>query len=161
MIRDEFHSPEGDLIIYLAKEKILIAIDMIAPGWVPLLDFDITGNMFVYLNAFDRILAYDFDAFISGHTAAIAHIKDVELTKKYAFDVYETVKRVHAEINVAELLASERDNEQAGIKKLIEEVTSKSANEIKSRWLNGPMKGVDLWTESHCRAMLLYIRWSD
>jgi len=159
--RDEFHSPEGDLVIFLPNEKIIMAVDMIAPGWVPLLDFDITGNMFVYLNSFDRILAYDFDAFISGHTADIAHRKDVELTKAYAFDVYKTVKRIHGEINVAELLAEERDNEQAGIKKLIETVTERATKDVQGRWLKGPLKGVDLWTESHCRAMLLYVRWSD
>ena len=159
--RDEFHSPEGDLIIYLPNEKVMMAVDFIAPGWVPLLDFDITGNMFVYLNAFDRVLSYDFDAFISGHTADIAQRADVEITKKYAFDVYETVKRIHDEIDVAELLHEERDNEQAGIKKLIETITALAASEIKDRWLSGPMKGVDLWTESHCRAMLLYVRWSD
>lgn len=159
--RDEFHSPEGDLIIHLPNEKVMMAVDIIAPGWVPLLDFDITGNMYVYLGAFDRILAYDFDAFISGHTADVAHRRDVEITKKYTFDVYETVKRIHGEINVAELLAKERDNEQAGIKLLIEEVTAKATADVQSRWLHGPMKGVDLWTESHCRAMLLYVRWSD
>jgi hypothetical protein len=45
--RDEFHSPEGDLIVYLQAEKVLMAVDLLAPGWVPLLDFDITANMFV------------------------------------------------------------------------------------------------------------------
>jgi hypothetical protein len=71
------------------------------------------------------------------------------------------VKRIHGEINVAELLDEERDNEQAGIKHLIEMVTAKATEDVKSRWLHGPMKGVDLWTESHCRAMMLYVRWSD
>ena len=159
--RDEFHSPEGDLIIYLPDEKVLMAVDIIAPGWVPLLDFDITGNMFVYLGAFDRLLSYEFETFISGHTAEIAYRKDVEITRKYAFDVYETVKRIHGDTDVAELLDRDRDNEQAGIKLLIEEVTRQAADEIRGRWLNGPMLGVDLWTESHCRAMLLYVRWSD
>jgi len=64
-------------------------------------------------------------------------------------------------INVAELLAKERGNEQAGIKLLIEEVTAAATADVQSRWLNGPMKGVDLWTESDCRAMVLYVRWSD
>jgi hypothetical protein len=117
--------------------------------------------MFAYLKAFNRVLAYDFESFISGHTGEIARRRDVELTKQYAFDVYETVKRIHGSINVAELLAQNRDNEQAGIKQLIEEVVAKSAEDIKGRWLDGPMKGVELWAESHCRAMVLYVRWSD
>jgi glyoxylase-like metal-dependent hydrolase (beta-lactamase superfamily II) len=70
--RDEFHPPEGDLIIYLPNEKVMMAVDMIAPGWVPLLDFDITGNMFAYLGAFDRVLAYDFNVFISGQNGSLA-----------------------------------------------------------------------------------------
>ncbi|MDQ3564674.1 MAG: hypothetical protein M3436_11220 [Pseudomonadota bacterium] len=49
--RDEFHSPERDLVIFFPNEKVMMAVDFIAPGWVPLLDFDITGNMFVYLGA--------------------------------------------------------------------------------------------------------------
>jgi glyoxylase-like metal-dependent hydrolase (beta-lactamase superfamily II) len=161
LTRDDFHSPEGDLIVYLPDEKVLAAIDILAPGWVPLLDFDITGNMFSYLGAFDRLLGYDFNAFITGHTADIARRKDVEITKTYAFDVYDTVKRIHNEIDFAALLAQERDNEQAGIRLLIEEVATRAYDEVKTRWLDGPMKGVDLWSESHCRAMVLYIRWSD
>jgi glyoxylase-like metal-dependent hydrolase (beta-lactamase superfamily II) len=159
--RDEFHSAEGDLIIHLPAERVMMAVDIIAPGWVPLLDFDITANMFAYLGAFDRLLAYDFDQFVAGHTAEIGSRADVELTKRYAFDVYETVRRLHAQTNVAAMLADARDNEQAGIKHLIEDVTARAVAEIRTRWLDGPMKGVDLWSESHCRAMLLYVRWSD
>lgn len=159
--KDRFHSPEGDLVVFLPEEKIVMAVDILAPGWVPLLDFDITGDMFSYLGAFDRLLAYDFAHFVSGHTADVAGRRDVEVTKEYTFDVYETVKRIHGEIDVAELLARNRDNEQAGIRALIEEVTSRAYYEISSRWAGGPMQGIDVWSESHCRAMVLYIRWSD
>ena len=161
LVRDGFHSAEGDLLLYLPKEKVLAGIDLMAPGWVPLLDWDGSENMFAYLGAFDRVLAYEFDAFISGHTADVAGRADIEITKTYAFDVYETVKRVHGEIDVKELLAEARDNEQAGIKKILEEVTRRAAADVRTRWLNGPMKGVDLWTESHCRAMVIYVRWTD
>lgn len=161
LVRDGFHSADGDLLLYLPAEKVLAGIDLLAPGWVPLLDWDGSENMFAYLGAFDRVLAYDFDAFVSGHSADVARRSDVEITKTYALDVYETVKRVHGEIDFEELLAEARDNEQAGIKMILEEVTRRAAAEIQSRWLNGPMKGVDLWTESHCRAMVIYVRWTD
>jgi glyoxylase-like metal-dependent hydrolase (beta-lactamase superfamily II) len=161
LVRDGFHSADGDLLLYLPAEKVLAGIDLLAPGWVPLLDWDGSENMFAYLGAFDRVLAYDFGAFVSGHTADVARRSDVEITKTYALDVYETVKRVHGEIDFEELLAEARDNEQAGIKMILEEVTRRAAAEIQSRWLNGPMKGVDLWTESHCRAMVIYVRWTD
>lgn len=161
LVRDGFHSADGDLIVYLPAEKVLVAIDLLAPGWVPLLDFDITENMFEYIRAFDRVLDYDFDAFVSGHTADLAHRDDVELTRRYVHDVYRTVKRIHDDLDVEELLQDNRDSEQAGIKAIIDTVTGRATAEIRSRWLEGPMKGVDLWTESHCRQMTLYVRWTD
>jgi glyoxylase-like metal-dependent hydrolase (beta-lactamase superfamily II) len=57
LVRDGFHSADGDLLLYLPDEKVLAGIDLMAPGWVPLLDFDGTENMFAYLRAFDRVLA--------------------------------------------------------------------------------------------------------
>lgn len=161
LIRDGFHSADGDTVVYLPEEKVLLAIDLMAKGWVPLLDFDISENVFSYMHAFDRLLALDAEHFISGHTADVAGRADMEITREYVMDVYRTVKRLHDEINDAELLDEHRDSEQAGIKFIIEEVTRRAYEEIASRWLDGPMKAVDLWAESHCRAMVLYVRWTD
>lgn len=161
LFRDGFHSADGDTVLYLPKEKILVAIDLLAHGWVPLLAFDLTENVYSYMNAFDRFLDYDFDQFLSGHTAEVATRADVELTRSYVLDVYATVKRLHDEINTPELLAQHRDSEQAGIKFVIDEVVRRATQELTSRWLDGPMKGVELWTESHARAMVLYVRWTD
>jgi glyoxylase-like metal-dependent hydrolase (beta-lactamase superfamily II) len=160
LVRDGFHSADGDLLIYLPAEKVLVGIDLLAHGWVPLLDFDISENMFEYIRAFDRILGYDFTAFISGHTADLASRDDVLETQEYVQDVYRTVKRLHDELSSAELLAEARDSEQAGIKWVVEEVSRQAAADVATRWADR-LKGVDLWTESHCRAMTLYVRWTD
>ncbi len=161
LFRDGFHSADGDTVVYLPNEKVLVAIDLLAHGWVPLLDFDLSENIYAYMNAFDRFLELDFDYFLSGHTADLATREDVELTRRYVLDVYATVKRLHDEISTPELLAEHRDSEQAGIKFVIEEVVRRATLELSSRWLGGPMKGVELWTESHARAMVLYVRWTD
>lgn len=161
LFRDGFHSADGDTVLYLPNEKVLVAIDLLAHGWVPLLDFDLSENIYSYMGAFDRFLEYDFEHFLSGHTADVATRSDVELTKRYVLDVYATVKRWHDDINTPELLAQHRDSEQSGIKFVIDEVVRRATEELSSRWLDGPMKGVELWTESHARAMVLYVRWTD
>jgi len=161
LFREGFHSADGDTVLHLPEEKIIVAIDLMAPGWVPLLDFDITENVYSYVKSFDRFLEYDFDYFLSGHTADPAVRADVELTRDYVMDIYHTVKRLHDSINEAELLAEHRDSEQAGIKQIIDTVTEQAAAEIIGRWKDGTMKGTELWTESHARAMVLYVRWSD
>lgn len=161
LFRDGFHSADGDTVLHLPRERVIVAIDLLAPGWVPLLDFDITENLFAYMRSFDKFLEYDFDYFLSGHTAEPARRADVEVTRDYVMDVYVTVKKIHDEINFSDLLDEHRDSEQAGIKKIIEEVTRRATAELTERWLDGPMKGVDLWTESHARQMVLYVRWTD
>lgn len=58
----------GDLLISMPQEKVVVAIDILAPDWVPIMDLDITTDIFGYMNIFDRILGLDFDAFIGGHS---------------------------------------------------------------------------------------------
>jgi hypothetical protein len=48
---------------------------------------------------FDEILAYKFDNFIGGHLTDTGTRKDVELTREYTNDVYQTVKRIHNGLN--------------------------------------------------------------
>ncbi len=44
---------------------------------------------------FDEILAYRFDTFVGGHLTDIGTRQDVEITKEFTLDVYNTVKRIH------------------------------------------------------------------
>ena len=52
--KGRWHSPEGDLFIYLPDKKVLIAIDTLAAGHVPFMDFDLSTNMHAYLGVAPR-----------------------------------------------------------------------------------------------------------
>ena len=69
--KGHWHSNEGDLFIYFPQQKTLMAIDTIAPGYVPFQDFDLTTDMYQYLKVFDQLLAYDFDTLIPGHLTSL------------------------------------------------------------------------------------------
>jgi len=161
-----YHSDEGDLFIYLPDDRFLMAIDTLAPGYVPFMDFDLSSNFHRYLKVFDEILEYDFDVFVGGHLTHLGGRRDVELTKEYALDVYRTTKRVHSETDLMKVMARTAeaaggwDNKYLLFRAFLDEVIETSAREIERRWA-GRLANVDVFVESHVRTALIYVRWDD
>jgi glyoxylase-like metal-dependent hydrolase (beta-lactamase superfamily II) len=159
--RQNFHSVGGDLLIRMPQEKVVMAVDILAPDWVPLMDFDGCVDLFGYMNILDRIISEDFESFIGGHSGRLGTPADLKLNRDYTRDVYETVKRVSSEIDYSLLIGVDRPTEQALAKKLFTDSWERAAEEVVERWKDGPMAGPELWTESHCRAMFIYVHFSD
>lgn len=163
--KGQWHSPEGDLFVYLPGRKFLMAIDTLAAGHVPFMDFDLSTNMHAYLKVFDQLLSYDFDVLVPGHLTYLADRQDVQMSKDYALDVYKTVKRIHDgtdQMKVMSAAAQEYswDNKFAIFRTLLDGVVTQCAAEIQGRWID-KLAGVDVFGESHCRAALIYARWDD
>jgi hypothetical protein len=165
LTRHNYHSNEGDLFIYVPEAKFLTAVDSVTSGYVPFQDFDLSTNFHEYLKMFDEILAYKFDNFIGGHLTDTGTRKDVEITKEYTNDVYQTVKRIHNGINerafddeIAKTIGP--DNEFLIFKAFLDKVTRDSVAELEPRWINR-LAGVDVWLPNHARAALIYVRWDD
>jgi glyoxylase-like metal-dependent hydrolase (beta-lactamase superfamily II) len=165
LTRHNYHSNEGDLFIYVPEARFLMAVDSVTSGYVPFQDFDLSTNFHEYLKMFDEVLAYKFDNFIGGHLTDTGTRKDVEITKEYTNDVYQTVKRIHNSLDqrafVAEVVQTTGpDNEFLIFKALLDKVTRDSVSELEPRWINR-LAGVDVWLPSHVRAALIYVRWDD
>ncbi len=163
--RANYHSNEGELLIYLPKKKVLMAIDTFAPGYVPFMNFDLTMNMHAYLKMFDQLLAYDFDVLVPGHLTSLGNRQDVIDNKNYALDVYQTVKRIHNSADQNKLAMEiiskyGADNKFLIFKHILDSVIEDSYREIRERWVS-KLAGVDVYGESHVRTMLVYVRWDD
>jgi glyoxylase-like metal-dependent hydrolase (beta-lactamase superfamily II) len=165
LTRHDYHSNEGDLFIYVPQAKFLMAIDSVTAGYAPFQGFDITTNFHEYLKVFDELLAYKFDTFVGGHLTSIGTRQDVEITKEFTMDVYNTVKRVHNNMDQAAVTTDAAktigtDNEFLLFKVLLDKVTNDSVKELQPRWINR-LAGVDVWLPSHVRTALIYVRWDD
>jgi flavorubredoxin len=76
-LRDHhYHSPEGDLFIYVPEAKFLMVIDSVTSGCAPFQGFDLSTDFHQYLKVFDEILAYKFDTFVGGHLTDIGRRGD-------------------------------------------------------------------------------------
>ena len=161
-----YHSDEGDLFIYVPDAKFLMAVDTLAPGYVPFSGFDLTSNFHEYRKVFDDILGYDFDVFVGGHLTGLGSREDVKVTQAYTTDVYETVKRIHDETDLMAVMtktanaAGGWDNKYLLFKAFLDEVVVDATAEIEERWID-KLAGVDVWTDMHVRTALIYVRWDD
>jgi hypothetical protein len=163
--KGQWHSPEGDLLIHLPGRKFLMAIDTLAAGHVPFMDFDLTTNMQACLKVFGQLLAHDFDVLVPGHITCLADRQDVQMTKDYALDVCKTVKRIHDGTDQMKVMSQAAqkyswDNKFAVFRTLLDGVVAQRATEIQGRWID-KLAGVDVFGASHCRAALIYARWDD
>ena len=160
-----YHSNEGDLFVSIPNDKFLMVIDVLAPGYVPFKNLDLSNNVHNYLKVFDQILAYDFDVFIGGHLTGIGSREDVVENKEYVMDIYETVKRIHSSTDMMKVMggAAEKigwNNKYLLFDTFLNKVIEDSYMEIESRWIDR-LAGVDVFSKSHVSTMLNYVRWDD
>jgi glyoxylase-like metal-dependent hydrolase (beta-lactamase superfamily II) len=157
-----WHSPEGDLIIFIPDKKFVMAIDALSSGAVPFMGLDLTMNMHDYLKVFDQLLALDFDVMVPGHHSVPARRADVQMTKEYVVDVYNTVKRIHESDHqslISQAVAKYgKENSFAVARVLSDHEAGECAKEIRERWA-AKLEDVDVWAESHCRTALVYAEW--
>jgi glyoxylase-like metal-dependent hydrolase (beta-lactamase superfamily II) len=157
-----WHSPPGDLFIYLPSRKVLMAVDTMSSGSVPFMGFDLTMNMDAYVKVFDQLLAYDFDILVPGHHSNPSTRDDVRLVKEYVMDVYDTIKRIH-ESDHRSLVARAvetygRENSYPTARVVMDSEVEQCAKEIKGRWIS-KLDNVDVWAPSQCRTALVYFEW--
>ncbi|KAI9168101.1 endoglucanase [Paramyrothecium foliicola] len=82
------HEP-GNIFIYAPRQKVLMVVDIVYPGWTPFADLG--QAMFVpgYIKAYDQVLEYDFKHFVGGHLGRSGTRRDVIIGREYVQDLKE------------------------------------------------------------------------
>ncbi len=80
------HIP-GNIYVYAPKQKVLLLIDVIFPGWSPFNNLALANSTREYLESYDEVLDYDFDTFIGGHVSRTGTRADVAEGKMYFQDI--------------------------------------------------------------------------
>ncbi len=153
-----FHSEDVDVIVYLPRQKFVMAVDTITPGEVPFMNFGATADVGRYLKFFDEILKYDFDIILSGHVSILGNRDDILEAKEYAFDVNSSVLRgmeTFLERFNTTFETFEYANPNLAYRVAIESVRGQCSAEIIDKWKDR-LSVVDVWADSHCQALILY-----
>ena len=155
---ESFHAEDIDTVIYLPKQKFVVAVDTITPGDVPFANFGATADIGAYMTFFDMILEYDFDHILSGHVAILGTREDVLEAKEYATDVQDTaLQGMGTFLEKFGAIFSQLDepNGNLAYRAAMEEVRRDCASQIIDRWKDR-LSVADVYADSHCNTFILY-----
>ncbi len=95
---------EGNIFVFAPRQKVLAAIDIVAPGWVAFKGCDSSDNLSGWMQAHDQILAYDFDAVVCGHVSRYGTREDVLAGKEYSQDLLAFSRQAMGEVPLQHFL---------------------------------------------------------
>ena len=84
--RGNNHEP-GNIYIYAPRQRVLMQVDVIFPGWTPFKDLAIAEDITGYIKAHDVIFSFPFDKMVTGHWNRYATRQDVETQRDYIHDI--------------------------------------------------------------------------
>jgi glyoxylase-like metal-dependent hydrolase (beta-lactamase superfamily II) len=155
-----FHSNDADIFTYLPRQKFLIAVDILSPGYVPFKEFEVTSDLHRYISVYDDMLAYDFDFILTGHLGILGGRDDVLESKEYAYDVINIAKNIVKNTSAEKLFGQvdvalkRNSNSDLAYRYYLETMTKECASQIIDRWKNR-LAGVDVWADGHCDRVLM------
>jgi glyoxylase-like metal-dependent hydrolase (beta-lactamase superfamily II) len=153
-----FHSENTDAIIYLPKQKFIVAVDTITPGEVPFMNFGATSRFGGYVDFFDELLRYDFDTILSGHVSILGTRDDVVLNRDYVHDVRDTaMKGMQTFLPTFEktFAVFGHKNGNLAYRVAMENVRRDCSRQIIDRWKD-KLSVVDVWADSHCETVIVH-----
>ena len=155
--RGENHEP-GNIYIYARKQKVLMVVDIVFPGWTPFKGLAIAENVPGYIKAHDEILAYDFEKMVTGHWGRTATRQDVTTQREYLTDIQNNAATA---LKTVDFYGIAKKTGMENISLLFETylnaVTQSCTDATMATW-KGRLGGVETWTFGHCYAVMMALR---
>ena len=141
---------EGNIFIYAPKQRALVLIDVVWPGWVPFTELGEVKDVPGYRAALDAALAYDFDTFIGGHVGRHGNKDDVKQTKAYVDDLFASAQQALTSVSIYDVGKKVGfENPYVLVDTWFGEMRTHCADAVRAKWV-GKLGGADVWPESHC-----------
>jgi glyoxylase-like metal-dependent hydrolase (beta-lactamase superfamily II) len=141
--------------IYAPRQKVLMLIDVIYPGWMPYKNLGVTIDVPGFVDAHRQALVFDFEVLVAGHVSRPGTRDDVKVQLAFLQDLSTACERAYAALTFPAFLASRQykgtswdlhnDYELA----LVDRV----AADIGPRWRE-KLSGFDTYFRDNCWAML-------
>jgi glyoxylase-like metal-dependent hydrolase (beta-lactamase superfamily II) len=132
------HEP-GNIFIYAPKQKVLMLVDIIFPGWVPFPYLAVSKDIAGYIKAHDIVLNnYDFDTFVGGHLTRLGIINDVIVQKEFISDLEKAAGKSNNGILFSDIAKQVEsfDNPWLIFSRYIDTVNEKCVQYMLPKWEN-------------------------
>jgi glyoxylase-like metal-dependent hydrolase (beta-lactamase superfamily II) len=152
-----YHGPnhqDGNIFIHLPRQRILMLVDVIVPGWVPFHALGGATDVAGYLGAHDSALGYEFDTLVAGHLTRTGTPQDVRLQRQYLDEIRDSCTRARRSVDPGEIAADAGPDKWAFASAYFDRLAAAAAGELIPRWADR-LGGAAAFTHSHCLAMSL------
>jgi glyoxylase-like metal-dependent hydrolase (beta-lactamase superfamily II) len=147
------HSP-GNIFIYAPKQKVLMLVDVIFPGWAPFPYLATAKDVAGFIKAHDIALNnYDFNTFVGGHLTRLGTINDVKVQREFVSDLERAAAQANQQVSFGEIA------KQVGggpfifsLAKRAEVVSENCANNMLPKWENR-LGAAQQFMLAHCYTM--------
>lgn len=148
------HLP-GNIFIYAPKQKVLMLVDIVFPGWVPFPYLAIAKDTAGFINAHDIALEkYDFDTLVGGHLTRLGTRNDVIVQKEFVTDLENAATKANQEILFSKVAqqVGHFDNPWLLFSKYIDAVNEKCTQTVLPKW-ESRLGGAGVFLSTHCFSM--------
>ena len=150
--REAAHAP-GNIYIYAPKQRVLMVVDVIFPGWMPWRRFALAQDVPAYFAQVRDISRWDFDTLVGGHVARTGTHADVAAQLAFMEDLKGTAEEALKKATPGDGLdASDLANPWAIFDHYIDRVVVDCVNQLTPRW-STKMAAFDVYIWDQCYAM--------
>lgn len=158
------HEP-GNIFIYAPKQKVLMLVDIVYPGWVPFKNLGIAQDVQGYMEAHDYALQYPFEKIISGHVNRLGTREDVEISKEFVHDLKKSAVAAFKEVSIAESIKETGTEDKWKMyDTYFEKVVSTTEHKMRQKW-QGKLGGFDTYIHDDswrmCEAISVDLKTAD
>jgi glyoxylase-like metal-dependent hydrolase (beta-lactamase superfamily II) len=152
----QYHQ-RGNIFIYNPEQKVLMAVDQLAPGEVPWKHLSATPEVPALMRSYDQVLGYDFDVYVPGH-GKVGTKQDINLQKEYVTDLKNNSQFAINNVNFTQVTENiDKQNNAAVTEAYFNALTNVCVDKTDEKW-EGSLQGVGVWTDEHCEKMIQSVR---
>lgn len=156
-----YHGPnhvDGNISVLAPEQGVLMMVDVVWPGWVPFVELGQAEHVPGYVDAFDEILAFDFDVFVGGHVGRYGTRQDVEDVHAYVLELREHAGAALGAVSFDEIAQEVGyENTWLLVDRYFDALATHCAEATIPGWVDR-LGGADVWTKENCFAMIQSLR---
>jgi glyoxylase-like metal-dependent hydrolase (beta-lactamase superfamily II) len=146
------HSP-GNIFIYAPKQRVLMVIDTVFPGWMPWRRFAVSQDVFDAFARVEDVRKMDWDTVVGGHVTRVGTHADVELQAEFYRDIKQAAATALAATKIGETLNPlDKGNPWAVYDNYIDRVAAQCVNTLTPKW-STKLAGYDVFIWDQCYSM--------
>ena len=141
--------------ILVPRERLLMAVDIVYPGWMPYKDLGVSIDLPGVVQAHETMLGFEFDTLVAGHVDRTGTRADVKTSLELYRDLADSAQRAYAALSFPQYLAAAPSKLTSWERHELyeKELVKRMVAEIRPRWIDR-LRGVDTYLEDNCWAMM-------